>query len=77
MTSNDFQWQVEKETPKKVEGMNGLDAMTTLQVQFTSLRKQLEALNVSSIQLQPQICDVFGEGHSSGDFQVGNIFAHA
>ena len=41
MASNDFQWQVEKETPKKVEGMYGLDAITALQAQLTSLRKQL------------------------------------
>ena len=77
MASNDFQWQAKKETPKKVARMHGLDAITALQAQLKSLRKQLGALNVSAIQLQPQVCDFCGGGYSSKDCQVGNTFAHA
>ena len=57
MASNDFDWQVKNEMLKKVVGMHVLDAITTLQAQLTSLRKQLGAFNVSDIQFQPQVCD--------------------
>ena len=77
MLSNDFKSQLEKETLKKVEGMHGLDAITTLQAQLMSLRKQLGSLNVSAIQLQPQIYNFCEGGQSSGDCQVGSTFAHA
>jgi len=52
--------------------MNGLNAITTLQAQLTSFRKQSGALNVSAIQLQPQVCNFCGE-HTSGDCQVGKF----
>jgi len=48
-----------------------------LEARLTTVRKQLRALNVSAIQLQPSVCDFCGGGHSSGDCQVGNTFAHA
>ena len=70
MAYNDFQQKVEKETPKNVEGINGLDTITALQAQFTSLKKQLGTFNVSAIQLQPQVCDLRGGCHFSGDCQV-------
>ena len=57
--------------------MYGLNAITVLQAQLTSLKKQMGALNMSAIQFQPLACDFYGGGHSSGDCQVGNTFAHA
>jgi len=41
MTSNDFQWQDEKMTPKKVAGMYRLDDITTLHAKLALLTKQV------------------------------------
>ena len=57
MASNDFQWQVKKVTPKKVEGVHVLDAITVMQAQLRLLRKQLGTSNISVTQTQTQICD--------------------
>ena len=56
---------------KQIEGMLRLDAITALQDQLTSLRKILGAFNVSVIQFQPQVCNLCGGCHSSGECQVG------
>ena len=45
MTSNDYQWQTERVTSKKIVGMHGPNDITTIHVQLASLTKQVGALN--------------------------------
>ena len=45
MASNNYQWQTERETPKKAANMQGPNDITTIHVQLASLTKQVGALN--------------------------------
>ena len=45
MASNDYQWQTERETPKKATDMHEPNDITTIRVQLASLTKEVGALN--------------------------------
>ena len=72
MTSNSYQWQSERVTPKKVMGMHEVDIMSVIHVQLVILTKAVRASNVSAIQTSNSIYDSDVGGQKGGDGQVGN-----
>ena len=77
MASNNYQWQLERVTPKKITGVYELDALSTIQVQLALITNQLGAANVSSIQTPIPTCNSCGGGHTNNDGQDGNTFVFA
>ncbi|KAG9458836.1 hypothetical protein H6P81_003344 [Aristolochia fimbriata] len=73
MTSNMYQYPVEKSARGRVAGIHNVDHVLVLQAQVESLTKQLSKLHTPS--LVAQICDMCGGGHLSHEFQAGNIQA--
>ncbi|KAG9458785.1 hypothetical protein H6P81_003293 [Aristolochia fimbriata] len=73
MTSNMYQYPVERSARGRVSAVHNVDHVLALQAQVESLTKQLKKLHTPS--LVAQICDMCGGGHPNHECQAGNIQA--
>ena len=61
MASNDYQWQTEREMPKKIAGMHGSNDITIIHVQLASLIKRWEpSINNHNHQRRNELRDYNG-----------------
>ena len=75
MASNNYQCRSERVTPKKVAGVHKVDTISVIHAQFVLLTKAFGAYNVSAIHTSNSVYDSDVGGQTSGDSQVGNLFA--
>ncbi|KAG9450684.1 hypothetical protein H6P81_010649 [Aristolochia fimbriata] len=73
MSSNIYQYPVERSARGRVAGIQNVDPIVALQAQVESLTNQLSKLHKPS--LVAQICDMCGGGHPSQECQAGNVQA--
>ncbi|KAG9446755.1 hypothetical protein H6P81_012883 [Aristolochia fimbriata] len=73
MSSNMYQYPVERSARGRVAGIQNVDPIEALQAQVESLTNQLSKLHKPF--LVAQICDMCGGGHPSQEGQAGNFQA--
>ncbi|KAG9449976.1 hypothetical protein H6P81_009941 [Aristolochia fimbriata] len=73
MSSNMYQYPVERSARGRVAGIQNVDPLVALQAQVESLTNQLSKLQKPSS--VAQICDMCGGGHPSQECQAGNVQA--
>ncbi|KAG9453395.1 hypothetical protein H6P81_006299 [Aristolochia fimbriata] len=73
MSSNMYQYPVERSARGRVADIQNVDPIVTLQAQVESLTNQL--LKLQKPFLVAQICDMCGGGHPSQECQAGNVQA--
>ncbi|KAG9458347.1 hypothetical protein H6P81_002855 [Aristolochia fimbriata] len=73
MSSNMYQYPVERSARGRVAGIQNVDPIVALQAQVESLSNQLSKLYKPS--LVAQICDMCGGGHPSQECQAGIVQA--
>ncbi|KAG9442076.1 hypothetical protein H6P81_017930 [Aristolochia fimbriata] len=71
MTSNMYQYPVERSARGRVVGVHNVDHVLALQAQIESLTKQLMKLHPPSY--VAQICDMCGGGHPKHESQAENV----
>ncbi|KAG9453559.1 hypothetical protein H6P81_006463 [Aristolochia fimbriata] len=69
MTSNTYQYPVERSARGRVSAVHNVDHVLALQAQVESLTKQMKKLHTPS--LVAQICDMCGGGHPNHECQAG------
>ncbi|KAG9450144.1 hypothetical protein H6P81_010109 [Aristolochia fimbriata] len=73
MSSNMYQYPVERSARGRVAGIHNVDPILALQAQVESLTNQLSKFHTPS--LVAQICDMCGGGHPNHECQAGNVQA--
>jgi len=73
MASNNYQWQSDRATPKKITGLHELDAISTSHAQLALLTKKLDATNASAIQTQNSSYDSYSSRQSSNNGLIANF----
>ncbi|KAG9449960.1 hypothetical protein H6P81_009925 [Aristolochia fimbriata] len=71
MTSNMYQYPVDRSARGRVAGIHNVDPVLALQAQVESLTKQLSKFQTPSLAVQ--ICDMCGGGHLNHECQAGNV----
>ena len=71
MASNNYQWQGERITPKKVTGMHKVDGWNLLNTKIDILTKKLDSTTKVSNPMAIYSCELCGGGHSNIECQGG------
>ncbi|XP_031284771.1 uncharacterized protein LOC116143444 [Pistacia vera] len=69
--------QSDKVPQRKVAGLYGVDAITTIFAQLEPLNKKIDNMSAPIMQVKSMSCDLCGGDHLSNECQVGNLFAHS
>lgn len=72
LVSSNHQWHSKNQYQEKEVGVLGLDPITKLVAQMTTISKKLGKLDVNSIQIDV-VCDYCTENRASVDCQVGEF----
>ena len=73
MASNNYRWQGERSTPKRVIGMHEVDGWNLLNAKISMLAKKLEASTNASNPISMYSCE-YCKGHSTMECQ-GNYYS--
>ena len=71
MASNNYQWQGERSTPRKVAGMHEVDGWNLFNAKIDMLTKKLEASAKVTNPTAAYSCESCGGGHSALECQSG------
>ena len=73
MVSNNYQFQGERSTPRKVTGLQEMDKWNLLNTKIDMLTKKLEATTKVKNSMAIYSCEFCGGGHSTMECQGGSI----
>ncbi|XP_073120512.1 uncharacterized protein [Henckelia pumila] len=74
IASHTYQWQSDRNIPKRPAGVHQIDEFTTIFALLEGLNKKIDSMIVTAKQVQTITCNLCGGNHHSTECQVGNPF---